>query len=161
MSMKLYPEESVQAIADAIREKSTSSDTYTIGAMAQAIADIPSGGGIEGLSLWGTTSVTRSGGNVTPTLPVIAGKDIMLVVPDEVGTTHGFIFARFKDDGTRYSWYGFRPDQYQFNNSYNNYVVPSGVTEFYADGSVSLFSTYMSGHRITDVPVYVFDTQRT
>lgn len=40
MSKKLYPEESVQAIADAIRSKNGSSDTYTIDEMSQAISDI-------------------------------------------------------------------------------------------------------------------------
>lgn len=45
MGLKLYPEESVQAIASAIRDKNGSSDTYTIGQMSQAIEDIPTGGG--------------------------------------------------------------------------------------------------------------------
>lgn len=45
MTMKLYSEDSIQDIADAIRAKNGSSDTYTVGEMAQAIEDIPSGGG--------------------------------------------------------------------------------------------------------------------
>ena len=44
MSKKLYPEENIQAIANAIRAKNGSSDTYTTSAMAEAIEDIPSGG---------------------------------------------------------------------------------------------------------------------
>lgn len=43
MSKKLYPEESVQAIATAIRAKNGSSDTYKISQMAEAIGNIPSG----------------------------------------------------------------------------------------------------------------------
>lgn len=44
MTMKLYSEESIQAIANAIREKNGSSDTYKVGEMATAITNIPSGG---------------------------------------------------------------------------------------------------------------------
>lgn len=44
MANKLYSEESISAIARAIRAKNGSSDTYTVAEMAQAIEDIPSGG---------------------------------------------------------------------------------------------------------------------
>ena len=44
MGLKLYEETSVQAIADAIRTKNGSSDTYTISEMSTAIGNIPSGG---------------------------------------------------------------------------------------------------------------------
>lgn len=44
MSLKLYEETSIQAIATAIRAKNGSSDTYTVGQMANAIENIPSGG---------------------------------------------------------------------------------------------------------------------
>ena len=43
MAKKLYEEESIQNIADAIRLKNGSSNTYTVGEMARAIGDIPSG----------------------------------------------------------------------------------------------------------------------
>ena len=55
MAKKLYPEENIQAIASAIRAKNGSSDTYTIGEMAQAIEDIPSGDGIFKAAEIGTT----------------------------------------------------------------------------------------------------------
>lgn len=45
MAKKLYEESSVQAIANAIRGKNGQSTTYKIADMAQAITDIPSGGG--------------------------------------------------------------------------------------------------------------------
>lgn len=45
MAKKLYEEASVQAIANAIRGKNGQSTTYKIADMAQAITDIPSGGG--------------------------------------------------------------------------------------------------------------------
>ena len=51
MALKLYDESDIQDIADAIRGKNGSSDTYTVSQMAQAIDDIPSGGGnIGGLA---------------------------------------------------------------------------------------------------------------
>jgi len=45
MGKKLYSEESIQDIATAIREKSKASDLYTVAEMADAIRNIPSGGG--------------------------------------------------------------------------------------------------------------------
>lgn len=42
---KLYEESSVQAIADAIRAKAGTEDTYKIAEMPAAIANLPSGGG--------------------------------------------------------------------------------------------------------------------
>ena len=42
---KLYEEASVQAIADAIRSKAGTADTYKIAEMPDAIANLPSGGG--------------------------------------------------------------------------------------------------------------------
>lgn len=50
MAKKLYEEASVQAIANAIRGKNGQSTTYKIADMAQAITDIPSGGGTP--SFW-------------------------------------------------------------------------------------------------------------
>lgn len=49
MAMKLYSDASVQAIANAIRSKNGESTQYKIGDMAQAILDIPSGGGEDKL----------------------------------------------------------------------------------------------------------------
>lgn len=43
MGLKLYPEENIQAIADAIRDKNGESTEYTTAEMADAILDIPSG----------------------------------------------------------------------------------------------------------------------
>lgn len=44
MANKLYDETSIQNIANAIRSKNGSSDSYTVGQMAQAITDLPTGG---------------------------------------------------------------------------------------------------------------------
>lgn len=48
--LKLYPEESVQAIADAIREKNGSTDKYKIGEMADAIGGIQGGWSTDGIA---------------------------------------------------------------------------------------------------------------
>lgn len=45
MTLKLYNETDIEAIADAIRGKNGSSNTYTVSQMASAIDGIPSGGG--------------------------------------------------------------------------------------------------------------------
>lgn len=45
MANKLYEENDIQAIANAIRGKNGSSDTYTVAQMSTAITNIPSGGG--------------------------------------------------------------------------------------------------------------------
>lgn len=45
MALKLYNETDIEAIADAIRAKNGSSDTYKVSEMADAIDDIPTGGG--------------------------------------------------------------------------------------------------------------------
>lgn len=47
MANKLYNDTSIKAIADAIRAKNGKTNTYTVGEMAGAINDIPTGGGVE------------------------------------------------------------------------------------------------------------------
>lgn len=47
MANKLYEENDIQAIANAIRGKNGSTDTYMVSEMATAINDIPSGGNLE------------------------------------------------------------------------------------------------------------------
>ena len=63
MAKKLYEESSVSGIAAAIRAKG-GSGTYTVGEMAQAISDLPSGGGGE----WTTAGIafnTEPNGAIT------------------------------------------------------------------------------------------------
>lgn len=65
MANKLYEETNIQAIANAIRGKNGSSDTYTVAQMAQAIADIPTGGSmtIDNASL---TQLKAENTTITP-----------------------------------------------------------------------------------------------
>lgn len=66
MANKLYQESDVQSIANAIRTKNGSSDTYKISQMADAILDIPSGSSLQSKSVTitqnGTTTVTPDAG---------------------------------------------------------------------------------------------------
>lgn len=68
MANKLYDEASVQAIANAIRAKNGSTETYTIAEMAPAIQALTIGGGgleISGFYLAGGKISTLSGNNLT------------------------------------------------------------------------------------------------
>lgn len=47
MANKLYEENSIRDIANAIREKNGSSDTYTVAEMGDAVRSIESGGGVD------------------------------------------------------------------------------------------------------------------
>lgn len=71
MAMKLYSETAIQDIADAIRSKNGSSDTYTVAEMAQAIEDIPSGGSaisiVDTLDSQGGTIRTITAVDITQT----------------------------------------------------------------------------------------------
>lgn len=88
MTLKLYPENAVQNIADAIRAKNGLSTTYTINEMASAISNIPSGGSTSLVSktvtpasflyyvtpnstsvTTGKQSVSFAGGNTNITIP--------------------------------------------------------------------------------------------
>ena len=48
MGLKLYPEENIQAIANAIRGKNGASTQYKTSQMAAAITAIPTGGSVSG-----------------------------------------------------------------------------------------------------------------
>lgn len=62
MANKVYEESSIQAIANAIRTKNGSSDTYTVAEMAPAILDLPSGGG--GSAITTTETQDSHGGTI-------------------------------------------------------------------------------------------------
>lgn len=60
MSKKLYEENDIKAIADAIRQKNGSTDTYKLAAMAAAITAIETGGGLPAGMATGTFQCTPS-----------------------------------------------------------------------------------------------------
>lgn len=64
MALKLYNETDIEAIADAIRGKNGSSDTYKVSEMADAIDDIPTGGGGSGWTPDEVASATGMSGNI-------------------------------------------------------------------------------------------------
>lgn len=72
MSNKLYEESDVQAIANAIRTKNGSSDTYMVSEMAQAVLDIPTG-----TTPTGTKQITiSSAGTTTENVSAYANAEI-------------------------------------------------------------------------------------
>ena len=66
MSKKLYEENSIKAIADAIRGKNGSTDTYKLGEMAAAITSIETGGGAQPQLNAPTISITNDTLTITP-----------------------------------------------------------------------------------------------
>lgn len=66
MSKKLYEENSIKAIADAIRGKNGSTDTYKLSAMAAAITAIETGGGAQPQLNTPTISITEDTLTITP-----------------------------------------------------------------------------------------------
>lgn len=66
MSKKLYEENSIKAIADAIRGKNGSTDTYKLSAMAAAITAIETGGGDQPQLNTPTISITEDTLTITP-----------------------------------------------------------------------------------------------
>ena len=63
MANKLYEESSIQAIANAIRAKNGSTDTYTVAQMADAISAISAGGlSVPGFNITGGTFFLTSSG---------------------------------------------------------------------------------------------------
>lgn len=66
MSKKLYEENSIKAIADAIRGKNGSTDTYKLVEMAAAITAIETGGGAQPQLNAPTISITKDTLTITP-----------------------------------------------------------------------------------------------
>lgn len=82
MSQKFYNESDIQNIADAIRSKNGSQNTYKVSQMAEAIEEIPSGGGIdEGKMLL----------TFTPHLGLINASDFSLYGVSSLGNYHAEI----------------------------------------------------------------------
>lgn len=66
MSKKLYEENSIKAIADAIRSKNGSTDTYKLAEMSAAITAIETGGGAQPQLNTPTISITEDTLTITP-----------------------------------------------------------------------------------------------
>lgn len=94
MAMKLYPDTAVQAIANAIRAKNGSSDTYSIGEMAQAITDLPSGGGGGDFDALVDGSITSIESDVTSVRAYVCAGCTSLVSASfpNVTTAKGYMF---------------------------------------------------------------------
>lgn len=93
MAMKLYSDTDVQAIADAIRAKNGSSDTYTIGEMAQAIMAIPTGGS----STYGRYA-HFSTGTVTFSTRLHNNGDSVIATLEDIGFTPKLFFCMMQPE---------------------------------------------------------------
>lgn len=104
MAKKLYTESYIEDIADAIRTKTGGSDTYTVSEMAQAIEDIPSGGGGTPTKLTPTYTdftggyIDRNSGNWTAQVSANNLNDEYVV-----STGHLYIVALDDNTGTRFA----------------------------------------------------------
>lgn len=160
MGLKLYEETSVQAIANAIRAKNGSSDTYTISEMSTAIANIPSGGG-EGKTKvvsddivlvsqngstvnWyedGSVDFTWLGGssigfNYISTIPIKTVKRVLVHI-DELGESY----------------------QHTYSTEQRNWNFTVGLTNeaLPQNGYIDLTAIDNQGKLVTDVEVDVID----
>lgn len=161
MGLKLYEETSVQAIADAIRAKNGSSDTYTISEMSTAIENIPSGGGggegktkvitddIVLVSQNGSTvnwyedgsvdftwlSGSQIGFNYISTVPIKSAKRVLIHM-DELGESY----------------------QHSYSTAQRNWNFSVGLTnEALPQSYIDLASIDSQGKLVTDVEVDVIE----
>lgn len=79
MTLKLYEENSIQAVADAIREKNGSTDTYTVSEMATAVSEISASSAISPAvdisKVGGVTTLTITDKDGTKTATINDGAD--------------------------------------------------------------------------------------
>lgn len=85
MALKLYNETDIEAIADAIRGKNGSSDTYKVSQMAQAIDDIPSGGG--GWDVSDYLDMSKPSGELASTITALPSDGTQYVFQGRTGIT--------------------------------------------------------------------------
>lgn len=104
MAQKLYTEQYIADIATAIRSKSGGSDTYTVAQMAQAIANIPSGGGGTPTRLT-PTYTDFTGGYIDRNSGNWASQSNPNNINDEYNVLNGHLYIIALDDntGTRFA----------------------------------------------------------
>lgn len=102
MAQKLYEETNIQAIADAIREKNGTTDTYLVSEMAAAVSAIQAGGG-------GNLDFSKlSYATLTPTSDVLSstGMDLSSYISDYSQVK----FIMYSDGNTSATMYIYIPD---------------------------------------------------
>lgn len=115
MAKKLYEENSVKAIANAIRSKNGSTDTYKIAEMANAISNIGSGSGLDTSDATAAASDIVSGktayvngAKITGTAHEVPSGDIYTTLGDEISfSAKNFVIKNQVDSDVLY-----RPGSY-------------------------------------------------
>ncbi len=170
MANKLYDETAIQAIADSIRAKNGSSDTYTVSQMSAAIDNIPSGGTTEIYKktwLTGHTYTLTSDG----TLTITSSSDTFMGKPDtmrriiycvkKVDATDPHILGTAQDEGFMYFVDGDKPSdslniEFEFSSSFyyirNNAFRNAPITSFTIPSTVRYIdANAFNGSKITSI----------
>ena len=147
--------DAINALTTYANETTGKNDTNLSDAIG-SLVDGYGGGGITGLTYYGTTSVFRQGQYAQPTFPVVANTGMILICPDTVSGGVILFTASFSSDATKYDYGAISRGRRVL--SYRNYSVTEGATEM-TPSRYSVFESWTEDHTITNVPVYLIDTQ--
>lgn len=111
MANKVTNTDNYTAIANAIRSKTGSSDTYTPAEMAGAIMSIPQGGGGYGYTLLGSAEFTV---NTTSTTELSVGT---IDCGSAAYTSQKLIYVRIRDKAGKRNGYYYGSDSFVFNRN--------------------------------------------
>lgn len=150
--------DAINALTTYANEVTGKSDTTLSDAVESLVDGYGGGGGsgITGLTYYGTTSVFRQGQYAQPTFPVVANTGMILICPDTVSGGVVLFTASFSSDATKYDYGAISRGRRVFAN--RNYGVTEGATEI-TPSRYSVFEKWTEDHTITNVPVYLIDTQ--
>lgn len=155
MALKLYSDTDIQAIADAIRAKNGTSDTYTVAQMAAAVRSISGEGGGEGLpsgisavsagsytpASTMTTDVTMNHGlGVVPDLIVVYSPDFTFGASNQSGEAQALVGVMAIIDGVTSSM-GYR-DIVLHKNTNGGWTAPAYTGTSYGIGDLPTTTSF-------------------
>lgn len=120
MSKVLVNDANLSAIAGAIREKNGEETQYKPSEMAEAIRNLPSGGGGGGSRPWSYYTFHQTGSSNTNSM----------TLPDELqDLTKIFMILNPQDNASTYSFVGIKNDMFNLPNDYSLVCLREGVIE--------------------------------